>query len=129
MMSIDKLKPATDVEIAVYLPYYAGPYRKKILPYALCLYQQGAIEGERIIQNGDNIPFVATWEPSALPSDDCTCRVQFMGDATFNYEMILANVDYIEFLMKLILKFHDSKRNGSPITDFSIQFYRKLFGY
>ncbi|NER32443.1 MAG: hypothetical protein F6J89_33845, partial [Symploca sp. SIO1C4] len=75
-MSIEKLKPVDKGAVGVYMPYYQGA-KRNILPLAISLYQQGSLEGNRHIEGGESIPFVATWFVSNLPADLTRCRLQF----------------------------------------------------
>jgi hypothetical protein len=121
MSSIEKLKPATKADTLMYQPYY-GKEEQEILPYALSLYQQGYLEGERIIEGEEaNIPFVATWYVSRLPAEITRCRIQFDGSADLSYEMNMSNSEFVQFIISLIKDFKESHQ-----TDFSQKFYRKL---
>ncbi|MGY6528879.1 MAG: type IV pilus biogenesis protein EbsA [Cyanobacterium sp.] len=120
MATIEKLQPATKADTLMYQPYYPKE-QHEILPYALALYQQGYLEGERIIDGGNSIPFVATWYVSRLPSELTRCRLQFDGSADLSYEINLPNSGFVQYLITLIKDF-----NSSHKTDFSQQFYRKL---
>lgn len=122
MSSIDNLQPASKADTLMYNPYYARELHE-ILPKALSLYQQGYVEGERMIEGETNIPFVATWyvSPSRLPAEKTRCRIQFEGSADLSYEISLDNFEFVEYLIMLI---KDSKRNRQ--IDFSQKFYRKL---
>lgn len=68
-MAIDKLQPAPKEQLVMYAPYYPQQGKKSILPYAFSLYKTGALEGERKIEGGESIPFIATWNVSTLPAD------------------------------------------------------------
>lgn len=120
MSSIEKLQPASEADTFMYQPYYSKD-QYEILPYALGLYQQGFLEGERIIEGQDGIPFVATWFISRLPADLTRCRIQFDGNADLSYEINLSNSEFIDYLITLI---KNSKR--SKKVDFAQSFYRKL---
>ncbi|MEO1353270.1 MAG: type IV pilus biogenesis protein EbsA, partial [Cyanobacteria bacterium J06635_15] len=76
MFTLEQIKPAVKQEIGVYMPYYQGT-KRQALPYAIGLYKQGNLEGERLIEGGDSIPFLATWNISMLPADLTQCRIQF----------------------------------------------------
>jgi len=104
----------------VYTPYYQGR-KRNALPFAISLYQRGNLEGNRNIEGGESIPFVATWNVSSLPADLTRCRIQFDGNAELSYEMTLANFEFIDFLIDVIFNV-----KASRITDFSQPFYRKL---
>ena len=120
MFSIEKLQPANKADIQLYTPYY-GRDRHKILPYALSLYQQGFLEGERRIEGTKSIPFVATWYVSRIPAELTRCRLQFEGNAELSYEINLTNSEFVNSLIDLIKNFQASRQ-----IDFSQAFYRKL---
>lgn len=119
-MSIEQLKPAEQGAVAVYMPYYQGA-KRTMLPLAISLYQKGSLEGQRKIEGGENIPFVATWFVSKLPSELTRCRMQFDNNADLSYEVTLANSEFVDFLIDVINTF---KRTRS--ADFSQAFYRRL---
>jgi hypothetical protein len=73
---LSSLQPAPNRDVTMYLPYYQGT-KRDMLPLAMSLYQLGNFEGERGIEGGANIPFVTTWNVSALPADLTRCRIQF----------------------------------------------------
>jgi hypothetical protein len=123
-MSIDKLQPAPNQQVGVYLPYYPQQGKRNILPYAISLYQKGAFEGERKIEGGESIPFIATWNVSTLPADLTRCRIQFAGNAEMSYELMMANFEFVDFLIEVILNFKRTR-----LADFSQTFYRKLMRY
>jgi hypothetical protein len=120
-MSLDDLQPAPNQQVGVYLPYYPQPGKRAVLPFAISLYQKGVLEGHRKIEGGESIPFIATWNISTLPADLTRCRIQFDGNADLSYELMLANFEYIDFLIEVIMNF---KR--THLTDFPRTFYRKL---
>jgi hypothetical protein len=119
-MSIEQLQPANPRDVNVYTPYYHGS-KRGALPYAISLYQKGSLEGLRKIEGGESIPFVASWSVSSLPADLTRCRMQFDGNAELSYEIILANFEYVDFLIDVIINFKRSR-----LADFSQSFYRKL---
>lgn len=119
-MSIEKLQPADKGAVGVYMPYYQGA-KRNILPLAISLYQQGSLEGQRRIEGGDGIPFIATWFVSKLPSELTRCRFQFDGNAELSYEVNMANSEFINYLIEVIMNFRRSR-----VTDFSQTFYRRL---
>lgn len=119
-MSIEKLQPADKAACGIYMPYYQGG-KRNVLPYAITLYQQGSLEGHRQIEGSESIPFVATWFVSKLPSELTRCRLQFDGNAELSYEVMMANSEFINYLIEVIMNFKRSR-----LTDFSQQFYRKL---
>jgi hypothetical protein len=125
-MTIDKLQAAPQPQVGVYLPYYPQQGKRSILPYAISLYQKGALEGERKIEGGDSIPFIVTWNISSLPADLTRCRFQFDGNSELSYELTMANFEFVDFLIEVIMNF---KRSRSGLTDFSQMFYRKLMRY
>ncbi|MGI8933327.1 type IV pilus biogenesis protein EbsA [Leptolyngbya sp. BC1307] len=119
-MSLQSIQPATKPEASVYLPYYQGK-RRNALPYAIGLYKQGNIEGEREIEGTDSIPFLATWNVSMLPADLTRCRMQFDGDADLTYEITLATFEFVDFLISIVVLMNQEK-----VPDFDKSFYRKL---
>lgn len=119
-MSIQQLQPANQQELRVYLPYFQGN-KRNILPLAISLFKKGVVEGQRRIEGGDGIPFIATWNVSTLPADLIRCQIQFDGNAELSYEMLMQSSEFIDFLIDVILNFQRTR-----ITDFSKTFYRKL---
>ena len=119
-MSIEKLQPADKGAVGMYMPYYQGA-KRNMLPLAISLYQQGSLEGTRRIEGGESIPFVATWLVSKLPADLTRCRIQFDGNADLSYEVNMANSEFVNYLIEVIMNFKRSR-----LTDFSQTFYRKL---
>ncbi len=106
----------------IYAPYYPKN-KQKTLPKALGLYQIGAIEGERIIEGGEPIPFVASWYVSKLPSEMTSCRLQFDAQADLSYSVTLPNNQFVDYLIDLLMGF---ARDG--VIDFPKDFYRELLG-
>jgi hypothetical protein len=123
MSTIEELKPAGRADVIIYMPYYAKT-KHNWLPYAISLYRQGSLEGKRIVEGGESIPFVASWYVSKLPSELTRCRLQFDGQAELSYEVTLSNSEFIDFLIDVIINF---KR--SNLTDFPGEFYRKLLRF
>jgi hypothetical protein len=119
-MSLEKLQPANPRDVSVYAPYYQGR-KKSALPLAITLYQMGNLEGIRNIEGGESIPFVASWNVSALPSELTRCRLQFDGNADLSYELMLPNFEFVDFLIEVLFGFKRSRN-----ADFSQSFYRKL---
>jgi len=119
-MTIETLQPANPRDVNVYSPYYQGR-KRNALPLAISLYQKGNLEGSRKIEGGESIPFVASWSVSSLPADLTRCRLQFDGNAELSYEVMLANFEFVDFLIEVIFTFKTGR-----ITDFSQGFYRKL---
>jgi hypothetical protein len=122
-MSLEGLQPADKRDVNVYMPYYQGN-RRNVLPWAISLYQRGNLEGERTIEGGDSVPFIATWYVSSLPADLTRCRLQFDGNAELSYEVMMANFEFIDFLIDIVVGL---KRNRP--ADFPQAFYRKLMRY
>lgn len=120
MFTLEQIKPAAKQEIGVYMPYYQGT-KRQALPYAIGLYKQGNLEGERLIEGGDSIPFLATWNISMLPADLTQCRIQFDGDAELSYEVTMATFEFVDFLIDVVY----ALRRKRP-ADFTKVFYRKL---
>ncbi|MDY6781006.1 MAG: hypothetical protein SW833_00350 [Cyanobacteriota bacterium] len=119
-MSIDSLKPASKADAIVYAPYFQGT-KRNMLPLAIGLYQQGSLEGERTIEGGQSVPFVATWYVSKLPAELTLCRLQFDGNAELSYEVKMQNSEFVDYLIELLMSYKRSR-----LTDFSRTFYRKL---
>jgi hypothetical protein len=119
-MSIDKLQPAPQQSLAVYMPYYQGN-KRQMLPYAISLYKEGVLEGERKIEGGSSIPFVATWNVAILPADLTRCQMRFDGNAELSYEVTMACFEFVNFLIEVLMAY-----KGTRAVDFSKSFYRKL---
>ena len=118
--SLENLEPVSQREVNVYLPYYQGGKRDQ-LPLAIALYRIGSLEGQRGIEGGNNIPFVATWNVSNLPADLTRCRIQFDEDADLSYEVTMTNFEFIGFLLEALTNFRRTR-----VADFPKPFYRKL---
>ncbi len=123
MSTIEELKPAGRADVVLYMPYYSKN-KHNWLPFAISLYRQGSLEGNRIIEGGEGIAFVASWYISKLPSELTRCRLQFEGQADLSYEVTLSNSEFIDYLIDVIINF---KR--SHLTDFPNEFYRKLLRF
>jgi len=119
MLELD-LKPASQADVIVYTPYYQG-VKKEFLPIAIGVYQRGNLQGERTIEGGQSIPFVATWSVSKLPSDLTICSLQFDGNAELGYEISMINSEFINYLIEVVRGYQASK-----VIDFSQEFYRRL---
>jgi hypothetical protein len=119
-LSFEEIEPATKQDVSVYLPYYQGN-KRTALPYAISLYKQGNLEGERYIEGGASIPFIATWNVSMLPADLTRCRLQFDGDADLSYEITMATFEFVDHLFDAIVALRHQRT-----PDFSKSFYRKL---
>jgi hypothetical protein len=117
---LSTLQPAPNRDVTMYLPYYQGS-KRDMLALAMSLYQFGNFEGERTIEGGQSIPFLATWTVLPLPADLTRCRLQFSADADLSYEVTLTNFEFVGFLIDVLVNY---KR--SLIADFSKSFYRKL---
>lgn len=122
-MSLDQLQPAANQHVSVYVPYYPQPAKKTLLPFAISLYQKGSLEGQRKIDGGEGIPFIATWNVSNLPADLTRCRIQFDGNSDLSYELTLENHRFVDFLIEVIMNFRRTR-----LSDFPKSFYRKLLG-
>jgi hypothetical protein len=119
-MSIDQLQAVNKEQTTLYIPYIQLS-KRNLLPYALSLYQKGVLEGYRKIESGNNIPFVATWNITTLPSDLIRCRMQFDGNPELTYEVMMANFEFVSLLIELLQNYKRYR-----YTDFSPNFYRKL---
>lgn len=122
MSALENIKPAGKGEVMVYAPYYSKN-KQKVLPHAIGLYHAGSIEGERVIEGGESIPFVASWFVSRLPSEMTNCRLQFDSQADLSYSVTLPNNEFIDYLIDLLAEF----RRHQTI-DFPKEFYRHLLG-
>lgn len=120
-MDFSHLAPADRQAVSVFIPYYSQQTKRQVLPFAISLYKKGALEGERRIEGGESIPFVASWFVSSLPADLTRCRVQFDGQAELDYEIMMPNHEFIDYLIELLV---NNKR--VKVTDFPQSFYRKL---
>lgn len=120
-MSLEQLQPAPNQQVGVYVPYYPQAAKRSLLPLAISLYQKGALEGQRKIEGGESIPFIATWNVSTLPADLTRCRIQFDGNSELSYELMMANFEFVDFLIEVIMNFKRAR-----LADFSQAFYRKL---
>lgn len=123
MSIIEKIKPASKADVIIYVPYYSKN-KHKWLPHAIALYREASLEGERQIEGGEGISFVASWHVSKLPSELTRCRLQFDGQAELSYEVTLSNSEFIDYLIDVIINFKRSKQ-----TDFPQSFYRKLLRF
>ena len=123
-MNLKDLAPADKQAVAIYFPYYNIQNKRQVLPFAITLYKQGALEGERYIEGGQSIPFVASWFVSNLPADMTRSRLQFNHDSDLSYEITLSNHEFIDFLIDLLIEFKRTKR-----IDFPQGFYRRLMQY
>lgn len=119
-MSIEEIQPASKQDAMVYVPYFQGQ-KRRMLPKAIGIYQNGSLEGERMIEGGESIPFVATWAVSKLPAEPTRCRLQFNNDADLSYEVDMQNSEFVDHLIGLIMNYQRTRH-----TDFSRAFYRKL---
>ena len=123
MSTLDRLNPASKGDVLIYQPYYSKD-KQNILPYAITLYKQGYLEGERQIEESDSVPFIASWYVSTLPSELTRCRLQFDGQAELSYEMTVLNSEFIDYLIEALQSF---KRIGA--ADFPQKFYSKLLRF
>jgi hypothetical protein len=123
-MSLEQLQPAPNQQVGVYVPYYPQTQKRSLLPLAISLYQKGVLEGQRKIECGESIPFVATWNVSTLPADLTRCRIQFDGNSELSYELMMANFEFVDFLIEVVRNFRQTR-----LADFSQTFYRKLMRY
>ncbi|OIP69691.1 MAG: hypothetical protein AUK48_14350 [Oscillatoriales cyanobacterium CG2_30_44_21] len=117
-----ELKAAAPQEVSIYMPYYREPNKRQALPYAISLYKQGEITGERHIEGSPAISFTAVWRVANLPSDLVLCRVTFDGDADMTYEITLENSEFVGYLIEVVSSIRDK-----DFADFPQIFYSKLF--
>ncbi len=119
--ALSQLQPAPKDKVLLFQPYLPAGVKRETLPFALSLYLQGSLEGERYVDGGDGIPFVATWNVSDLPADLSRCRIMFQGDADLTYEMTLVNFEFVGFLVDVLIHYKRSQK-----VDFPQDFYRRL---
>lgn len=117
-----ELKAAAPQEVSIYMPYYREPNKRQALPYAISLYKQGEITGERHVEGSSAISFMAVWRVANLPSDLVLCRLTFDGDADMSYEMTLENSEFVGYLIDVVSSIRDK-----GYVDFPQVFYGKLF--
>ena len=117
-----ELSKASDQDVIPYKPYYREAIRQQALPYAISLYKQGEMTGERRIEGGVSISFTAVWRVTSLPLDTILCRVTFDGDADMSYEIELQNAEFVGYLIDVVSSLKDKS-----YADFSQPFYSKLF--
>ncbi|MGK7939412.1 MAG: type IV pilus biogenesis protein EbsA [Crocosphaera sp.] len=120
MSTIEQIEPAAKAEVMIYQPYYHKD-KHKVLPYAISLYSQGHLEGERRIEGSKGVPFVASWYVSNLPSELTRCQIQFDNQAELSYQMTILNAEFIDYLIGVLKIYQEGK-----IVDFPQGFYRKL---
>ncbi len=119
--NLDNIKPAPPQLVGIFMPYF-NDKKRKYLPLAMGLYQQGHLEGERQIVGAENIPFVATWSGRvSLPSDLNRCRIQFDNNPELSYEMMATASELVDFLWDVIVNYKKSQT-----IDFPTGFYYKL---
>jgi len=117
-----ELTKASDQEVIPYKPYYREAIRQQALPYAISLYKQGEMAGERHVEGGPAISFIAVWRVTSLPLDTILCRVTFSGDADMSYEIDLQNAELVGYLIDIVSSIKDKN-----YADFPQVFYSKLF--
>jgi hypothetical protein len=117
-----ELKAAAPQEVSIYVPYYREPNKRQALPYAISLYKQGEITGERHIERNPAVSFMAVWRVANLPSDLVLCRVAFEDDADMSYEITLENSEFVGYLIDVVSIIRDK-----GYVDFPQNFYSKLF--
>jgi hypothetical protein len=117
-----ELSKASEQEVSVYNPYYREPNKRQALPYAISLYKQGEIAGERHIEGSPTISFIAVWRVTSLPLDPILCRVTFSGDVDMSYEIELQNAEFVGYLIDIVSSIRDKN-----YADFPQVFYSKLF--
>lgn len=109
-------------KVAAYIPYYREQAKREVIPFAINLYESELLEGERQIEGGVNMPFVATWRGSGIPSESGLIIVTFDNNPELRYEVVMANSEFVGYLIEIIVNY----RNRNTI-DFPKLFYSKLF--
>lgn len=118
-----ELREAPPQDVAIYGPYLKKDLdRKAQLSYAIGLYKSGELVGERVIEGGVNVPFVATWRVANTPLDFTLCKFIFDNRPELSYELQLRNDEFMEHLIDVLLLYHVKQ-----VVDFSTSFYSKLF--
>ena len=117
-----ELTKASDLEVLPYKPYYREAIRQQALPYAIFLYKQGEMAGERRMEGGVSISFTAVWRVTSLPLDTILCRVTFSSDADMSYEIELQTAEFVGYLIDVVSSIKDKN-----YADFPQVFYSKLF--
>ena len=117
-----ELKAAAPQEVQIYMPYYREPNKRQALPYAISLYKQGEISGERRIEGSPPVSFLAVWRVANLPSDLTLCRLTFEGNTEMSYELTIENSEFVNYLIDVVANIRDKGH-----VDFPQLFYSKLF--
>lgn len=118
-----ELREASPQEVGLYSPYVKkDPERRAQLSYAIGLYKTGELVGERVVEGGLNVPFVATWRVANTPLDFTLCKFIFDNRPELSYELQLRNDAFMEYLIDVILLYNQKQE-----IDFPISFYSKLF--
>lgn len=117
-----ELREAPAQDIAIYMPYFRDANRRASLRYAITLYKSGELVGERVIEGGANVPFVATWRVANLPNDFTLCKLLFNNQPELSYELQIVNEKFIDHLIDVVNLFQDKQE-----VDFPRIFYSKLF--
>lgn len=117
-----ELKAAPPQEVAIYMPYYREPNKRQALPYAISLYKQGEISGERRIEGSPPVSFSAVWRVANLPSDLALCRLTFEGNTEMSYELTIENSEFVGYLIDVVANIRDK-----GYVDFPQLFYSKIF--
>jgi hypothetical protein len=120
---LSQLPIAESRQVTLYQPYFPQESKRRYLPYALSLFRQGLLEGERSIEGGENIAFFATWSVSnsMLPAEISRCQVRFENDSELTYELQLTNQEWVEYLIEVLASYQRERR-----VDFTSGFYRRL---
>ncbi|MFN3361234.1 MAG: type IV pilus biogenesis protein EbsA [Pseudanabaenaceae cyanobacterium] len=117
-----ELREAPPQEVAMYAPYVRDVNRRAQLPYALGLYKTGELVGERLIEGGPSVPFVATWRVANTPLDFTLCKFIFDNQPELSYELQMVNNEFVSYLIDVINLYKEKQ-----LIDFPTIFYSKLF--
>ncbi len=117
-----ELREAPPQEVLMYAPYAKDLERRAQLPYAIGLYKTGELVGERVIEGGINVPFVATWRVANTPLDFTLCKLIFDNQPELSYELQLVNNKFMDYLIDVVILYQKKQE-----IDFPIEFYSKLF--
>lgn len=123
MTALDQLQPANPREVNIFAPYIRSE-KRGLLPLGIALYRQGRLEGQRSIEGGENVDFLASWTIANLPADLSRCTVMFDHSPDLQYEISITTFELVDHLIDVIINYKKHR-----IADFSKGFYRKLLRF
>ncbi len=104
MTALDQLQPANPREVNIFAPYMRAE-KRPLLPLGITLYRLGKLEGQRGIEGGNNVDFVATWTIANLPADLSRCTVTFDNSPDLQYEMSITTFELVDHLIDVIINY------------------------